>query len=298
MSGNDVKSHARNATDKQSRSSFFPFYFNPEDQDMIKLGTVTIRNFLSYLLYHDVCPEYKKNIEQAREICDRATVELWKNQQLVQQGPGNFNKACSMLFGGYYFEYAEIDGMTRDIARKVVKLAIAGAGSNEQASRFKSLVDHDALSVKRVLDIDGFVITAVLELDPLTRGFYQEYAPDLVPVGKIQAKAFRDPAKLTLDLSAEECLEWDHRMETTPTFEFFIEESLLAHCYLGMKITTAVWEVNCGLHFFDEIMSAYASFYTVICNDLMLEFKRPRDLTGAEAEEYHDVVETVGIEKQ
>lgn len=67
-----------------------------------------------------------------------------------------------------------------------------------------------------------------------------------------------------------------------------------------MKMLTAVWELNCGLHFFDEIMLAYASFHTMIGNDLVLEFKRPKDLTIAEAEQddYDDVVETVGLVEQ
>lgn len=71
---------------------------------MIKLGTVTIKNFLNYLLYHDVCPEYKENINAARVSCDIATKQLWDNHRFVANGPGDFNKACSMLFGGYYFD--------------------------------------------------------------------------------------------------------------------------------------------------------------------------------------------------
>ncbi|GAD97132.1 conserved hypothetical protein [Paecilomyces variotii No. 5] len=270
-------------------------FFYPDTKEMTKMGPITIKNFLTYLLHHDVCPEYKDNIDAARTSCDIVTRELWKNQRFIVQGPGNFNEACSTLFGGsFYDSYVgdngwtpaaeEIRLMTPDIARKVVKFALAGAGSNEQASRFRDLANENVLSAVRVDDIDGFEITAVHPVQDDLREFYHQHAPDLNPVGKISGKAFRDPACPLPDLSPEERLQWEKADLATDEFEFIIEEGLLDLCYPGMKVITSVWKLNCGICFFDEVMSAYSSIYTVLPNDLMLGWKKPRGYAEGEAD--------------
>ncbi|RJE17651.1 hypothetical protein PHISCL_10012 [Aspergillus sclerotialis] len=276
-------------------TSYFPHYFNPDTEEMVNLATVTIRNFLSYLLYHDVCPEYKKNIDTARTSCDIASKELWNNQQFTSQGPGDFNRSCSTLFGGVFFndnpeankwknERDPSVQLTNDIARKVVKLALAGAGSNTEAIRFKELANDNALRAMRIEDIDGFEVTAITPPDPGVLEFYKSYASDLRPVGKMAGKPFRDPRAPALDLSPEEREQWDRDGMPQMEFEFFLEESLLELCYPGMKVVTTVFELNCGLHFFDSVNMAYSSIYTVLANDLMLGWKKPKDLTGGDGE--------------
>ncbi|RHZ46725.1 uncharacterized protein CDV56_102128 [Aspergillus thermomutatus] len=270
-------------------TSYFPYYFNPETEDMVKLATVTIWNFLTYILHHDVVPECKANIEEARKSCDIASKELWKNQQFTAKGPGDFNTACSTLFGGVFFDlYVEDDQwnnskddtvcMTNEIARKVVKFALAGAGTDRQAVRFQELANEDALRAMRVEDIDGFEVTAIIFPDDETKEFYKVHALDLHPVGRMRAKAYRDPGKPDIDLSPEERLEWEESGAPALEFDFFLEESLLKLCYPGMKVITSVWELNCGFHYFDEVFTAYCSNYTVLANDLMIGWKKPKDL--------------------
>lgn len=259
---------------------------------MVKLATVTIRNFLSYLMYHDVCPEYTANIDEARKSCDIASKELWHNQQFTAKSPGNFNTASSTLFGGFFYDmYVEDDQwtnpkdddsvrMTNEIARKVVKFALAGAGTDDQAWRFQRLAHEGGLRAMRIEDIDGFEVTAVILPNEDTRAFYDVHAPDLQPVGRLLGKAYRDPGRPSVDLNPEEQEEWASRTGTLPEFEFFLEEELLQYCYPGMKLMTSVWELNCGFHFFDEIFTAYSSIYTVLANDLMFGWKKPKDVLG------------------
>ncbi|OJJ70612.1 hypothetical protein ASPBRDRAFT_180704 [Aspergillus brasiliensis CBS 101740] len=272
-------------------TSFFPYYFNPETEDMIKLATVTIRNFLSYLLYHDVCLEYNENIDQARTSCDIAAKELWYNQQLMAKSPGDFNSCCSLLFGGELHDtYTEDNNwkspkddaphLTTEIARKIVKFALAGTGENRHALRFQELAEKNTLCAVRIEDIDGFEVTAVHPPGEAVMEFYQTHAPDLVPVGKLLARAYRDPGMPDFDLSPEE------RVVQLPerNFEFFMEGNLLQYCYPGMKVITPVWELNCGFHYFEDAYRTYGSNYTPLLNDLMLGWKEPRDLTKAESE--------------
>ncbi|KAL4821361.1 Argonaute complex, subunit Arb1 [Aspergillus spinulosporus] len=272
-------------------TSFFPFYFNPYNEDMIKLATVTIRSFLSYLLYHDVCPEYSENINEARKSCDVATKELWKNQQLTASGPGNFNAACSILFGGFEHDlYVENnqwenpkDGkvqLTKAMAQKILRFGLTVAGSDELASSFHQKFSTGTLTVSKLEDIHGFEVTEVRFLDDEGRKFYQDKGPDLVPVGILLGRAYYDSSEPEYDMSPEEREEWMKKAQQMSELMFLLEESLLEHCYPRMKIITNIWEMNCGLHYFEEINKAYSSIYTPLCNDLMLGWKRPRDLTA------------------
>ncbi|KAJ5279348.1 hypothetical protein N7478_004720 [Penicillium angulare] len=269
--------------------SFYMTYFHPDSEATIKFTTSTIQNFYTYLLYHQVCPEYTEDILNARKTCDLANEELWKNMQLICDGPGSFNKSCSMLFGGQYYESRDEwstntfndggNGLTRELAQKTVRHAIAGAGSYEVASRFLELVKKDDLEAKRVSDIDGFEIISKSDPDDNCRDFYQQLAKDLTPVGIVKAKSFIDPAKPKVDLSPKERWEWDHGKKPSYEFTFFIEMSLLPLFYPGSKVLCGVWELNCGVFFFDSTYSVYPTFYNVIANDMMLTWKRPRDVT-------------------
>lgn len=267
---------------------------------MVKLATVTIRSFLSYLLYHDVCPEYKDNIDQARNSCDIATKELWENQQLMASGPGDFNKACTTLFGGLeYDNYAEDttwrnlkhDGvyMTKDIARKVMKFGLAIAGSEHSVSTFIHL-DDGKLKATRLEDIDGFEVTKVCLLDEASRKVYQDHALDLHPVGVMHAKAYCDPAMPAYDLSSEERDQWakEGRPMEGKGLVFYLEENLLEHCYPGLKIISPVWEVTSEFHYFEDVQKAYSSIYTVLPNDMMIRWKKPRSLTASEKDQGSD----------
>ncbi|KAK6821724.1 hypothetical protein RU639_007839 [Aspergillus parasiticus] len=283
-------------------TSYFPYFFNPETEDMVKLATVTIRNFLSYLLYHEVCPEYKGNIDEARRSCDIATKELWRNQEFATSSPGDFNKACSTLFGGFFYDVnAEENSwnkrkngnflMKKDVARKVVKFAIAGSGTNAMALQFQTLANQNALHSTLVPDIHGFEVIAVFPPTPEVREFYRHHAPDLNPVGRMVGKAYRDPGKPRYDLSAEERLMWETGATSIPDFQFFLEESLLKLCYPKMKVITPVWELNCGLNFFEDVHTVYSSIYTVLCNDLMLGYKQSVDLTEKEPDDDVEEIE-------
>lgn len=285
-------------------------YFNPENEEDIKLATVTIRNFFTYLLYHDVCPEYKENLEEARRTCDLATAELWKNLQLVRQSPGRFNQCCSMLFGGTYYELSGKEDnwgrhnsvgalcTTLDNVRDIVKFGIASMGSQEQAKRFQQLVHAGKVEAKEVHDIDGFEVLTISPPNKDAKTFYRVFASNVDPVGKITARSFRDPAKPDLDLSPEERKGWDAGNAPSYEFEFLVNLPLLELFYPGLKVLTPVWELNCGMHYFDDVVSVYPSFHTVIANDLMLNWKTPRDLTGNGTEAAaKEAIEATGSDK-
>ncbi|EKV15473.1 hypothetical protein PDIG_25940 [Penicillium digitatum PHI26] len=279
-------------------TGFYMGYYNPDTEEEIKVCTDTMKNFFSYLLYHNVCPEQTEDLEEARKTCDRATKELWMNQQLVHhQGPGDFNRGCSLLFGGYYFEevddpeawtnvrYADQKVFTSEMARKVVKYAVAIAGNDRTAHKFKILAERDMIEAKQVPDIDGFEIIAAEEPTEEIITYYRELCPDLAPVGKIRAKEFRDPARGPFDLAPWEKVDWDAGFAPTYEFEFLVEAHMLAHILPGMKIISDVFETNYGQHYFDEILSVLPSFYKFMYNDWIMDYVEPMPINFIPNEE-------------
>ncbi|EED23042.1 conserved hypothetical protein [Talaromyces stipitatus ATCC 10500] len=247
-------------------SFYLPEIYRPEGIQGIKLATDTIRNWLNYLLYHDVVPEYSDNIKSARKYCNIAEKQLWDNQLLLKGAPGDFNKAYGI---------PRTRSMTPTVAQKIVMFALAASGTDEQSSSFSDLAMRGELSADGIQDIDGFEVVDILLPHEGIRDFYNTHAPDLNFVGKVRAKAWRDPNMAPIDLAPGETLEDIRGME----FEFFLEEHLLQHCHRGMKVATCVYKLNCGVFFFDEIFSAYCSFFTPCLNDLMMGWRTPRDRT-------------------
>ena len=271
-------------------SSILLEYFAPDNKDFIDVATKTIKNFLNYILYHDVVPEYESSIFAARNVCDLASKELWLTCQASSGAPGDFNMACSTLFGdewsGMYSgdqewakEETEMVGMPGDTARKVVKSAIAGAGTLEQADRFRGLANENKLEAKCVEE-NGFEVISIIPATNDVKVFYREYAKDLKPVGKIRARPWRNPGDGEEDFPPGEVSSYlkNHGME----YEFFIEERYLDCFFEGMKFEAKIWELNCGIYFFEKVLAIFCSFYTVLPNESMLGWKKPRDLKDDE----------------
>ncbi|KAJ5423913.1 Argonaute complex subunit Arb1 [Penicillium cf. griseofulvum] len=272
-------------------TGYYMGYYNPDTEEEIKTCTDTMKNFFSYLLYHDVCPEQAEDLEEARKSCDRAAKELWMNHQIVHHsGPGDFNRGCSMLFGGYYFEdvddpdawtnvrHADQKAFTSDMARKVVKYGIAIAGNDRTARKFKILADMDLIEAKQVEDIDGFEVISVEEPTEETTAYYRELGPDLMLVGKVRAKEFRDPARGKFDLAPWEKVDWDAGFAPAYEFEFLLEADFFVHILPGMKFITTVYQTNFGQYYFDEILSVLPTFYKFLYNDWMMDYVEPEPI--------------------
>ena len=83
-------------------------------------------------------------------------------------------------------------------------------------------------------------------------------------------------------------------------YEFFVEESVLKFCFVGMKVDTSIWKLNCGLYYFDKTFAVHCSFYTVLLNEYMIGWKEPKDLRDTSAQnenrEENDELELSGGE--
>ena len=275
-----------------------PFYYGFETLSQVTTITKVLTNFLNYLLHHNVCPEYSSSILSAREIVKRADTELWSCAEAQRWLPGDFNIACSTLFDGYYSRHydgktswmpedagvASFIGMTPDIAREVVKFAIAGAASEDVYQAWYKGAVADNLKVVEVREGVGFEVTAIEQVDEETKTFYKEQSSEYGPVGRIRAKPWTNPDAPPEDLTKEEREALaasgngggDGDDETV--YEFFIEEVVLQHLFVGMKMEATARRLSCGIWFFDEFLRCFVGFDTFLKNELMVGWREPRRL--------------------
>jgi Argonaute siRNA chaperone (ARC) complex subunit Arb1 len=282
-----------------------PYYYGFETREQVDTITKVLSNFMNYLLHHDVCPEYAADVLAARNICKTANAEIWACAEAQRWLPGDFNIACSTLFDGSYSKLYDgtmtwmpeesglkgFVGMTGDVAREVVKFAVAGVASEEVYQAWYKMATEDTIETVEVHQEAGFEITAIDKVDEETRAFYREQSAEYRPVGKIRTKPWTNPEGPPEDLTVEE-KEASQRetsndefsgKSTEPVYEFFIEEAVLQYLFVGMKIEATIRKLNCGVWFFDEVLRAFCSFDIYLCNELMVGWKEPRAINRATA---------------
>lgn len=158
-----------------ARSYSVPGTFDLTSQEYIKSLVGVIRNFLNYLLYHDVCPEYQDQIQASKLLCDQGERELWAVAENIVQLPGDFNKACSVLYGGIFQgqwvapatwlseeESAEMSrGMSPALARQVFKMGIVANTSPEQFEQYELQDKSNSIRVQSEEDVSMEVIETI-----------------------------------------------------------------------------------------------------------------------------------------
>ncbi|KKY26275.1 hypothetical protein UCRPC4_g01550 [Phaeomoniella chlamydospora] len=297
---------------KSFLSRRLPIIWDLATLDSVKLVTNVFSNFMSYLLFHDVCPEYSSDILSTRRFLDDvATIEIWNCRQAERWMPGDFNIACSTLFGGFYAKtydprlnwQNEVDlapgqslfvGMTDTEARDVMKYGIAAAASEKQMYKFVSLANTDKLKI--VWTEEGaFEIVQTFPVSPETQKYYKSNSPGFRPVGRALAKKWRNPDALEEDLTPAERIAADYQASMaeidvnagdnkTPEYEFFFEAQVLQYCFPGMKVEATICQLNCDIMFVDRIGRIFPSFDNYLPNELMLGYVKPRAV-GVKAEE-------------
>ncbi|KAF9694450.1 hypothetical protein EKO04_007287 [Ascochyta lentis] len=272
-------------------SSWFPIHYGHAPEG-IKTACQVLRSFYNYLRYHRVCPEYDDQLQRALEMCVTAERELVKVDAAGLALPGDFNKSASSLFGGSYAGLFTGDktwaqdlqkqgvsindiGMRDEEARIKFSTGVAALGTDEQ----QHLLGATKLDIVKE-DLTGLEVTAVDLPNEITKEMYATQSEvvsqklgRLEPLGKLICKTWH----------AEECDEWDLPKNKFPngkphkvnekSFEFWVEESVLEECFIGMKIEARVITLEGGIAILDEVKQTHCSFYTWLSNELWMENK-------------------------
>ena len=274
--------------------SRLPALFDLNGKDKIQKYVGVIRNFLNYLLYHDVCPEYGDQISSARSLCEQAQQELWNVIEAQPLLPGSFNTACSEIFGGIFQglrdpgceEWMEERdkqhlnvGMTPEKARKVFKVGLAAYGTDDHIAQCSTLRKDKGVTVvsSKVTNLEITGIRLGSSVPEIVALYKSSEGKDLSILGKLNTRTWQNPEALEEDLSVEEESEMLRHPRPHQDYEFLVEDELLKRLCTGMRLETTVRELNFGFHYFDAVQMLRCSFFTLLPNELIDGWRKIED---------------------
>jgi len=280
-----------------SRSA--PVLFGFDIRDKVELVTTTTERFLDYLMQHDVCPEFNDEVLETRNLCREATDEMWSCAEAQRWLPGQFNMACSTLYGslGQNFDGTSVwggdtqdgsavfVGLTDEEADTIMRYAVAGAADQDVYERYFQLSlaedDEEGLKVVKVIEGQGFEIIDMQDPTADCKDFYKTNCVAYRPLGRVLARAWKDPEAPPEDLTEEEKKAAEPEQPASEVYVFFVEAIILQHLSVGQKLLATVRQLNCGIWFFDEFTRIYPEFDLFLLNELMEDYKEPRYLPDA-----------------
>lgn len=213
--------------------------------------------------------------------------------------PGEFNQSASTLFGGSYAgtyignkswatemkeEGVDLEavGISEEVARINFSTGVAIMGSDEQ---YEMIASNTVKVLKR--ESTGLEVVSVDSPDAVTKACYEEQSKKwrhkldrLVPLGKLKCKVWHAADCDEWDLPGDEvkypggkpCLVDDGRV-----YVFWIEETILNDCFVGMKLDAGILTLNSGLTILDSVNEVMCSFFSWLPNELWME-RKPREV--------------------
>ena len=253
-----------------------------------------LRNFYNYLLHHEVCPEYRKDILAARNLSEKAEKELLATNRALGLLPGDFNVACSSLFGGQYHglhagsrswmkesEAATIRlGLSEQRIVQVFKFGIAQYASEamfDTAHSEKTRNDYLTWHIVKTEEGIGLEVSCVIRADVETQEIYNQSPGKLKSLGKLKCRAWTPP-----DFAQDDLPPGVSSAQPQQDYELYVEDEVLAWLCSGTKLEATVCTLSSGLQFFDSVRSVKCSFYKPLENDMVLKFREPRTITRDE----------------
>lgn len=176
----------------------------------------------------------------------------------------------------------DVIGIRDEEARIKFMTGIAVMGTDEQYGRVGTnnfrIVRHE---------FAGLQVTAIHFPDSVTKASYAQQSEALqhklgrlTPLGRLICRV----------QYIEDCDEWDlprdkskypngkpHQANEGKEYEFWVEESVLTECFVGMILDAKILTLEGGLTILDEVKEAMCSFFTWIPNELWME-RKPKEV--------------------
>ena len=275
-------------TAKGFLSSELTSLFEDDTDESIKTTCTVMRNFFTYLLHHDVCPEYKEDIASARNMVDQAEPELLALKKAGHLLPGDFNTACSTLHAGTYtklgvvgsWDSAPLEGQpsgtgwSEDDTRVILMTGLAAYGTVEQLDKADEAISSGFKVVRE--EALGLEVNAIQHWneDPDIKAMFEDTSLHNTvarPMGKMSCVRWHVPHAPKYDLPADVV----QAMSSDTKIDFIIDQNTLQHCTVGMKLEAIVKELDIGVKWIDLVEATYPSFYSFWPNERIKDWKEP-----------------------
>ncbi|TVY62330.1 Argonaute-binding protein [Lachnellula suecica] len=268
-----------------------PFRLGADTDEEIKMASAVIRNFLNYVLQHNVCPEYVEDVMAARRVCDLAEKDLMAIRKFRTKLPGDFNIAASTICGGrYQCEFISTQlwnsgedpqqetvaahvGMAQKQAEIIFQAGIAFKGSDylfKLASKKGIHIVKTEAKAYEVVAVERASLTSIEEIAVVKN--HLGVVNTIKALGVLKIRAWEGPGLDPEDFTDDE----EPEMSIDESIEsFWLEDDILQMIHPGLKLILVVHELNIGIKFFDQINGLYCSFHTYLENEKMHGWKEP-----------------------
>ncbi|KAH9993659.1 Argonaute siRNA chaperone complex subunit Arb1-domain-containing protein [Xylariaceae sp. FL0662B] len=246
------------------------------EEEAIQKAADLVKNFLNYVMRHDVCPEYIDDLMAAKNICDIAPVEMRALREIMQALPGTFNTACRTLF---------CDGLVNDLDKEenlsmlfTFRLTVLLWGHPDQKAHLGQVLKTTDPADIRVIDTKEEVYE-VLDVTWPRRKDVKMVQEQLEVAGegnKVQPAGILTvkPSVIEFGYDNSSSLDEDDFSSAKPEM-YVLESDIITKFEKGMKIKLVVCELNVGIRFIKEALDLRVSFDTFLPQSLMMNWKDP-----------------------
>ncbi|CUS14282.1 unnamed protein product [Tuber aestivum] len=241
----------------------------------LELAAQVVRNFLNYILYHNVAPEHVDGVHEAIRICDLAEKELALCRHTSHRLPGNFNMACSTLFGGHYAGMKG-ENQTWDTLTPPVGLTI-----QEATGIFNACVQTRGTPEQKEMGLNvgitkaefmGMEVTGIIFPNLERKRGKDETRVEGSGGAKPDTDENTNPAAKPYEATGLKALgrlllkPWAPDDELPPEtdlaeFDIWLELEVLQFCFTGMHLEAKVHRLSSGIFWIDSVTAVQCSFY-------------------------------------
>ncbi|OTB06492.1 hypothetical protein M426DRAFT_318902 [Hypoxylon sp. CI-4A] len=244
------------------------------DEKANHLAADLVKNFLNYVLMHDVCPEYAEDITAARHICDISAPELRLMHELTHALPGTFNAAVVSLFcDGGIAKCDEDEIFGKLVAFRVTVLSSAVSGRiKEQLMSSNDLTTIHVISTKEeTYEVVDIIKPRQNDIKMVEMHLQKAgYAGKGKPAGVLRLRSAIIDYGIENQSRAGEVDFSKRELE-----DYLLENDLLVKFDKGVKIRAVVCELSVGLRFIKAVEDIRPSFDLFLPQMLMDGWKDP-----------------------
>jgi hypothetical protein len=247
------------------------------DEKANEMAADLIKNFLNYVLMHDVCPEYNINILAARHVCDIAPTELRHIHELVQGLPGPFNSIAHSLFCDGKVNNSNNEENCELLVQFRLTALLWPLGEKVKQAKKNILKAEDPATIQVISTTEETYQVLGIERHRLKdKKTVDAQLTEMNPPRKLKAAGVLCVAPTLIAHGwgntprPEEVDFSDAEAE-----EFILEDELLAKFEVGMKIRMTVCELNVGLRFIKKVHDLRVSFDAFLPQYLLTNWKNP-----------------------
>jgi hypothetical protein len=244
----------------------------------IRAGVLIVDNFLRYVAYHDVCPEYRMQLRDAIDFCNQAWRDLCDTWEVMSAMPGEFNIAAVRLFKSALMDNNVLDAdpekdFSPNLLWSIVLCDREGMEREEFYNNWPNMRGY-------VFDKEEDRSFEVVDVIPPTEKHVKE-----VQAATIRSKLVHSYPVMAGILVKDVCIrdgwhvseEWEK--EFKPVFHIlYIEDMNCDKFKPGMKLRVRVAILNNGTMFVTKPYCAMPEWYVFLPQNLMRDYVQPAPL--------------------